>query len=229
MKKYFVSSNAHNLIDSYRDLVTQTNTKSCTYDNSSNPGVPHVKGTYYCTYSAMSAKGYNVGTAGYISFSSWYWHTHTEPKTTMAFHTAWFSSELKQAAVLCPDCYQKPLVNPFPATTDIDNHVFEVILVPVSVYRRRKMTTVSFLHAEDATNPFATVQIKAINVAKIHDVSVEAAGGYMDLHVTISYNNVHSSVGLMCDVLLKSGKSVKCYIFNNYDGSQTMVWKQKYP
>jgi hypothetical protein len=45
-QSYFVSSNAHSLVDAYRDLVTQTNTKSCTYDNSGNPAsLPQVKGS----------------------------------------------------------------------------------------------------------------------------------------------------------------------------------------
>jgi hypothetical protein len=227
-QSYFVSSNAHSLIDAYRDLVTQTNTKSCTYDNSGNPASqPQVKGSYYCTFNAMPAKGYSSGTAGFVSFSASYWYTHTDPKQTTAFHTAWVSSHIQEIAILCPDCYQKPLVNPFPTSVNMDNHVFEAILVPVKAYQQGRMNASVFAHAEDATNPFAAVQIKASNIAKIYEVSFEGAGGYMSLNVATPYNDVHSSVGLVCDVLLKNGKVVKCYVFNNYDGAGTMIWKIK--
>jgi hypothetical protein len=226
-QSYFVSSNAHSLIDSYRDLVTQTNIQSCTYDNSSNPAsLPQVKGSYYCTFNAMSAKGYSSGTAGFISFSAWYWYTHTDLKSTIAFHTAWFSSHAPEIAVLCPDCYQKPLVNPFPTTVNMDNHVFQAIFVPVNAYHQRRMNAFLFSDAGDSVTPFAGVQIKASDIAKIYDLSMEGAGGYMSLNLPTQYNNVNSSVGLVCEVLLKNGKVVKCYLFNNYDGG-TMIWKVK--
>jgi hypothetical protein len=175
----------------------------------------------------MSAKGYNAGAAGFVSFSAWYWYAHTESKYTIAFHSAWFSSEIQENAVICKDCWHQPLVNPFPATVNMDNHVFEAILVPVKAYQQGRMNASVFSHAEDATNPFAAIQIKASDVAKIYDVSIEGAGGYMNLNLPTQYNEVHSSVGLICDVLLKNGKTMKCYVFNNYDASGTMIWKGK--
>jgi hypothetical protein len=227
-QSYFISSNAHSLVDAYRDLVTQTNTKSCTYDNSGNPAsLPQVKGSYYCTFNAMSAKGYSAGTAGFVSFSATYWYTHTEPKYTIPFHTMWFSSHAPEIASICSDCYQNPLVNPYPASVNMDNHSFEAIFVPVQAYHQRRMNAFSFAHAEDAVNPFAAIQIKASDIAKIYDLSMEGAGGYMNLNIPTQYNNVNSSVGLVSEVLLKNGKMVKCYLFNNYDGAGTMIWKVK--
>jgi hypothetical protein len=175
----------------------------------------------------MPAKGYGAGTAGFVSFSAWYWYMHPDIKSTIAFHTAWFSSEIQENAVLCKDCWHQPLVNPFPATANMDNHVFEAIFVPVSAYQQRKMNVFSFAHAEDAVNPFAAVQIKASDIAKIYDVFMEGTGGYMSLKLPTQYNDAHSSVGLVSEVLLKNGKTVKCYLFNNYDGAGTMIWKVK--
>lgn len=220
---YFVSSNTHSLIDSYRDLLTQTNVKSCTYDNTST-GTSGVKGSYYCDYSAMSAKGYNSGVAGFVSFSSWYWYVHTDPKNTIPFHTAWFSSQTQANAVLCPDCWPKPIVNPFPATANMDNHVFEVVLVPVAAYQQKNLRATKFSHGGDATDPFVGIEIKATDVKKIYEITVEGYGGYMSKNVSAAYNNLYSSVGIICEVLLKNGTVLKCYVFNNYDGG-TMVWK----
>jgi hypothetical protein len=227
LTNYYVSSNAHSLIDSYRDLVTQTNTKECPYDNTGNPAAnPKVKGNRYTVFSAMSAKGYSAGTVGYISFSSWYWFEHTEPKSTIPFHTAWFSDSIQANAVLCKSSWPIPIVNPFPSTVNIDNHVFEVILVPVKAYQSANLTTTVFSHAEDTANPFAAVQIKAADIKTINDVYIEEEAGYMSKKITAKYTDVNSSVGLICDVVMKNGQSLSCYIFNNYDGG-TMRWKNK--
>jgi hypothetical protein len=223
----FVSSNTYSLIDSYRDLLSQTNIKSCTYDNTGNPASnPKVKGSYYCTYNAMPAKGYNKGTAGFVSYASWYWYDHTDPKTSIPFHTAWFSSDIQANAVLCTDCWPKPIVNPFDAETNMDNHVFQVVLVPVAAYQAKKMKATLFSQAEDATNPFASIQVKASDIKQINEVYAEKPYDYMSKFNLASFQNPYSSVGIICDVLMKNGNVVKCYVFNNYDGG-TMMWKRK--
>jgi hypothetical protein len=228
LSNYFVSSNAHSLMDSYRDLITQTNTKECPYDNTGNPAAnPKVKGNRYTSFSAMTAKGYNAGTTGYISFSSWYWFEHTEPKSTIPFHTAWFSDSIQANAVLCKSSWPIPIVNPFPSTANIDNHVFEVILVPIAVYQSANLTASLFSHAEDIANPFAAVQIKAADIKVINDVYIEADGEYMSKKIASKYSDVNSSVGIICDVIMKNGQALSCYVFNNYDGSGTMHWKNK--
>jgi hypothetical protein len=227
-QSYFVSSNANSLIDAYRDLVTQTNTKSCTYDNSGNPASqPQVKGSYYCTFNAMPAKGYSVGAPGFVSFSATYWYTHTDPKSTIPFHTMWFPAHAQEIASIGPEGYQNPLVNPYPSSVNMSNQSFEAILVPVNAYHQRNLRAFIFQHAEDTANPFAAVQIKAADIAKIHEVSMEGAGGYMSVNLPTQYNDVRSSVGLICEVVLKNGRTMKCYIFNNYDGAGTMIWKAK--
>jgi hypothetical protein len=225
---YFVSSNAHSLLDTYRDLVTQTNTQDCIYDNTGNPDAnPPVKGNRHCTFSAMSAKGYNVGAPGFVSFASWYWFEHTNPITSNSFHSAWFSDTIEANAVLCRNTWPQPIVNPFKADVAIDNHVFEVILVPVSTYQSGYATTSLFVSGEDPANPFTSMLVKAADIQAINDVYLEAPTGYMNAYLSDKYNSSYSSVGIICEVVLKTGEKKACYIFNNYDDSGTLQWKNQ--
>ena len=74
-------------------------------------------------------------------------------------------------------------------------------------------------------NPFLPYAIKASDVKKINDVWVECDGEYMSTNLSTAYKNVKSSVGIVCEVVLKNGSIVNCYVFNNEDNHR-IVWKE---
>ena len=229
----FVSANAHCLIDPYRDLINKKNIGECPYDD----GI--VKVSRQCVWSAMPAKGYNIGAVGYVTFVSLHHSSYqnlADPlnpvnrKHTLPFHTAWIADTIDDIRAVfangCTDCLAKPFVFPFPK--EAQNHVFEVLLVPVSIYQRRRCTTTTF-----SDNPtfapsgiLSDLAISPNDIQEIGDVCLEASGGYMNRNIVDSYNRESSSVGIICYVLLKNGRSVPCYVFNNYDEG-ALVWKIK--
>jgi hypothetical protein len=73
----FVSGNAHDLVDSYRDLVNEKNIKNCDYDNTGGLDTVKVKGNRQMVSAAMSAKVFMNGAAGYTSFLSYKWNTYS--------------------------------------------------------------------------------------------------------------------------------------------------------
>jgi hypothetical protein len=60
---FLVSSNAHDLVDSYRDVVNEKNIKNCDYDNTGGLDTVIVKGNRQMVTAAMSAKGFMAGAA----------------------------------------------------------------------------------------------------------------------------------------------------------------------
>ena len=232
---YFVSANAHALIDTYRDLVSKTNTDTCdiVYDNRPQNPTPSAVayGNYTCTYSAMPVKGYysGAGTAGYVSFSSVYWHWHNQPNVTIPFRTVWFSDDADVRNALCQECIPIPIVNPI----KIHDHSFQAVLVPITAYQSSGLTVGNFINQidNDPSNPFIPIAIKATDINKINDVSIECDGGYMSKLLPTQYNNIRSSVGVVCEVVLKNGNVINCYVFNNEDGHNGLigriVWKEK--
>lgn len=222
IQPYFVSSNAHSLMDTYRDLVSQTYTKSCNYDNRGNPGrIADTFGLYYCTFSAMPAKGYHTGIGGYATFQSWFYYTHNFPINTKAFRTAFNWGDRK---IICPECRPTPIVNPFPDNRETNS--YEVLLVPVASYQRSGSTPSTFigLTENNPTDPLVSMAINASDVKKINDIFIEDNGGFMSGHLLTQYKNLSSSVGVVCEVVLKDGTNVNCYVFNNHDSGR-IVWK----
>ena len=228
---YFVSQNAHSLVDSYRDLVKFVNSDStCTYNDGKT--IVHRR----CTYSAMPTKGYlsNLKGKGYISFSSFYVTSdNTVPNETIPFNSLWISDSLKAYIVSvwanCVACYPKPIVYPIPTIINgigTQNGVFEVILVPVSTYQAGMRKDYLFSNAANATNPMLSIVIKAADIKAINELYMEKEGGYMSKNLPLRYNDINSSVGIVCNILLNNGNRVECYIFNNYDGG-TLLWKEQ--
>jgi hypothetical protein len=240
VQNYFVSSNAHSLIDTYRDLVTQTNTDNCPYDN--RPNNPHpdsiAYGDRYCTFSAMPSKGYRSGTRadekGYVSFTSLYWYKHgNSVKTentihTIPFHTLWvdkFDLATNRVFPLCPKCYPNPVVLP----DNLAVHYYQVYFVPVDSYKSSGLSQSTANIADDAitsTDPLVNIAIRANDIKKINDVFIENEGEYMSTLLPTEYKNTSSSIGVVCEVIRKDGTKVNCYIFNNIDKG-FLRWKEK--
>jgi hypothetical protein len=231
---YFVSPNAHSLFDSYRDLVAKNNVNKFPYDS-----LPRLKGNRNYVASAMTAKGYNVQNplrSGYLTFMSFNWSEYKflqEPnrsnkEATAFFTTHWLSEATAKGGFPgCNECLPKPIV--FFQTPNEENHLFKTVLVPVSKYQSSGVLDTKPEDTGDGyiKGLFLDLAISTNDIKAINDIYIEGGGEYMSKKLTTNYNDTHSSVGLICEVLLKSGMSEKCYVFNNCDGSGTLIWKVK--
>ncbi len=216
----FLSSNAHALIDSYRDLVEQKGTTSCTYD-------PTIR--YYCVSAAMSAKGYNLGCYDYgcsrqvygaVSFVSSYFYDHYDAPSRACFRTIWAEKGI-YPALMCPDAIPAVVLYPYDHNVT-QNHSFQAIMVPVAAYQAFsdpiKRLTIGY-------TALTSLAVKPEDIKAINDVYLECPTGYIKRTETQNYADVHSSKGIICDILLKNGQNISCYIINNYDGAGTLIWK----
>jgi hypothetical protein len=235
---FFVSLNAHSLIDSYRDLVKPINTNDCDYDNSTNSEVLKVKGNRRYVASAMTAKGYAGGSAGYVTFISYHWVEYSflnEPNKsiiglTTPFRTAWLMPDDSISfGIRCVACLPKPVVFPYSKSPNVTNASFMTLLIPVSKYQASGLliSNTSNDSTGAAIDPLLSLAINSTEIKGINDVYMEEESGYMNSKLTAKYADEYSSIGVICDVVLKSGVTEKCYIFNNYDGAGTLVWKVK--
>ena len=229
----FVSSNAHDLIDSYRDLVNEKNIKNCDYDNTGGLDTIKVKGNRQMVTAAMSAKGFMRGTVGYTSFLSYRWNTYSytnqpskDVKSVVApFYSIWFGKEdsTRVLGLRCDSCKPNPM-----AYAAAGMHVFSCILVPVEKYKTAGIieTIATTDGTLQLTGPFLPLAINCNDIKAIQDVYIEDEAGYMNQKHADKYNNINSSIGLVCDVVLKNGEQMACYIFNNVDGNY-LFWKNK--
>jgi hypothetical protein len=230
---FFVSSNAHDLVDSYRDLVNEKNIKNCDYDNTGGLDTVIVKGNRQMITAAMSAKGFMGGAAGYTSFLSYKWNTYSyasQPSkdvkpVTAPFYSIWFGKEdsIRVLGLRCDSCKPNPMAN-----APSGMHVFSCILVPIEKYKTAGISET--IPTNDTslrlTGPFLPLAINCNDIKAIQDLYVEDEAGYMNQKHADKYSNINSSIGLVCDVVLKTGEQTPCYIFNNVDGNY-LVWKNK--
>ena len=149
--------------------------------------------------------------------------TYTKPvneKDLRQFRSSWTNNydniwnQYKQ-------CYPNPLHFPFPADSCGLN--MNVIFVPVDLAASEVM---NLLKAEKVAllTPKA---LKANEIQAIEDIGIESPSGLINRRIPTAYNNIHSSVGLVCHVLLKTGIRKKCYILNDFDAPTYLVWKVK--
>jgi hypothetical protein len=230
---FFASSNAHDLIDSYRDLLNEKNIKNCDYDNAGGLDTEKVKGNRQMVTAAMSAKGFMRGAAGYTSFLSYRWNTYSytnQPSkdvkwVTAAFYSIWFGKEdsTRVLGLRCDSCKPNPMAY---AASGVNT--FSCILVPVEKYKTAGITetTTTTDSSLRLTGPFLPLAINCNDIKAIQDVYMEGEAGYMNQKHAEKYSNINSSIGLVCDVVLKNGEQIACYIFNNVDGNY-LAWKNK--
>jgi hypothetical protein len=231
---YFVSPNAHSLFDSYRDLIVNNNVNKFPFDS-----LPRLKGNRNYVASAMTAKGYNEQKPlrpGYLTFMSFNWSEYeflqesnrSNKEATAFFTTHWLSEATAKVEFAgCKECLPKPIV--FFQNPNEENHTFKTVLVPVSKYRSSGILNAK---PEDKgggyiKGPLLDLAISTNDIKAINDIYIEGDGEYMSKKLTTNYNDTHSSVGLICEVLLKSMKPEKCYVFNTQEGTAVLTWKVK--
>ena len=200
---YNMHPSAMSLMQSYQDLAKNYGVSNC--------NVGGAVGQTYNVSSAMSAAGYNVGMAGFVTFGSFYYEDSTN------FRTIWGgdAGNFKYYGA----CYPNPIVFPFKGIAQ--NHVYEARLIPVADYQAATGT-------KDYNGLTSIGRIKTKDITAIENIRMEAITGYIHSTEPSLYDNVLSSKGFICDVSLK-GKAGKttCYIINNYDASATLIWKVK--
>jgi hypothetical protein len=231
----FVSSNAYDLIDSYRDLINKNYIKNCDYEVTIGTDTDKVKGNREMVTAAMSAKGFLNGAAGYTSFLSYRWNTYSYTSlptkdvkwVTAPFYSIWFGKEdsTRVLGIRCDSCKPNPIVYPYNAS---GVHTFLCVFVPVETYKTSGLaeTTPTSDNSLRLTGAFLPLALNCNDITAINEVYMEDEGGYMNQQHADKYSNVNSSIGLVCDVVLKSGEKKTCYIFNNVDGGK-LLWKNK--
>jgi hypothetical protein len=231
---YFASANVEIMIDTHRDLVTQTNTVTCPYDNRATETDPDsfAYGDRHCTFSAMPNKGCIRGGTrpdeqGYVTFSTHYWYKHNVAVQTKPFHVQWMSeSDLLPLFGTCVRCKPNPVVLP----AVLRDNSFQVFFVPVDAYKASGLTQSMIPalsgYARTTTDPLLQLALSGADIQRINEVSVECDGGHMSKILPAAYNNVKSSVGVLCEVVLTNGLKMDCYVFNNED-THNLIWKEK--
>ena len=215
----FISANAHSLIDSYRDVVNKKGTITCRYDSATH---------YDCVTAAMPSKGYHSGifaadtskkVYGFVNFTSMAFTKNPVAAEKIPFHSMWAMRSTATVAgydaIVCPEAFPPFIVFPFAETSQ--NHVFEAIFVTLTAYQTARKT--EFLELKK-------IAISSSDIKAINDAFLECPNEFMSRKETVSYNNVFSSKGIICQITLKSGRSVLAYLINNYDGG-TVLWKEK--
>jgi hypothetical protein len=118
-------------------------------------------------------------------------------------------------------CVPNPIIFPHPDITE--NHVFAAKLIKQTDYK-------AFSGSKKDWNTMASVPaIPVSDIQQITGVYLEERGGHISTTEAADYNNPLSSKGIVVNVKLKTGKSVPCYVINNYDGAGTVYWKESNP
>jgi hypothetical protein len=217
----FISAQAHVLIDSYRDLIDQNGTTNCVYTS----GIQ-----YRCVTSGMPAYGYNLGyyhdsdgqkVYGTVTFVSSYFFDHYDAPSRAYFRTMWADKSIYPALV-CPEAIPEVVQYPF-AYNNTQNHTFQAIMVPVSSYQSFPDPNKRLALGYPALTALA---IKPEEIKAINDIYLECPSGYIRRTESQNYADVQSSKGIVCELLLKNGQTVQCYVINNYDGGGTLLWKK---
>lgn len=224
---YFVSANAHSLIDSYRNVVSETNTNLCPYPGDS------IIANRRSNYSAMPLNGYKASKKeGYISFLSYNFfeykfvfdRTKSIKPAIASFRTIWMSEADKTRFPICENCYPKPIVLP----EELIDHVFQAVLVPVNTYKLSGILDTDYIGDSPNGNSILDLAINSTEIRAINDIFIEETGGFSNINFPVKYSSEYSSVGVICEVILKNNEKLNCYIFNNEDlVSDRFRWKVK--
>jgi hypothetical protein len=228
---FFVSANAHALIDSYRDLIAIKNTGDLPYAKD------NITGNRRCVAGSMPGKGYGGAVSGYVTFTSYYWFEYSFGANPLnlnnnivntSFHTHWYSPE-RVAALFGSDkgneiYIPKPIV-----LNGTQTQNYSVLLVPIKAYQNSGLKDASIQMGIDKDyidSPLVNIAINTTEVKAINDVYLEGQNGYMSKNLSTNYNNLYSSIGLIVEVQLKNGDTKKCYVFNNYEVADSrFAWK----
>lgn len=224
---YFVSANAHSLIDSYRNLVSERNINLCPYPGDS------VIANRKSNYSAMPLYGYKGSkNEGYISFLSYNFFeykfvfdaTKSIKPAIASFRTIWMSEADKPRLPICENCFPRPIVLP----DSLKDHVFQAVFVPVNTYQLSGVLATDYIGDSPIGNSILDLAINSTDIRTINDVYIEKTGGFSSIKFPIKYASEFSSVGLICEIILKNNEKLNCYIFNNEDlVSDRFRWKVK--
>jgi len=187
-----------NLLESYRRLSARKGLTSC---------FPKV----YSITGYMQAGCYTYQKdSGHVTFASFF----DETAGGALFRTTWDS--LPIGYDYYGACYPKVIVWDIPRNGSTINHVFEAYLVNVSDYQKSLTRTYDYMKR---------YAIRSDKIAQIISWGFESNTGWIANKENANYNNLYSSKGLTVTVKLKTGKSVTCYLLNNYDGVGTLTWK----
>jgi hypothetical protein len=237
VRNLYVSANTHALMDTYRDLVVQTGTKTANYTNLRQD----TTGDYYCTHSAMPAKGFNEGqygngntrkVFGVVTFVSYYWYQHN----TLPHELTWFYTILAprhgpgyagfgDVSMIAPICAPDKIIYPY--DTFNTARVIKVMFVPVATYQASPERGKPLAGNQILYKLYSAMALKPGDIKAINDVYLEEEGSYMHKNEPESYNSLQSSKGIVCEVVLKNGKTELCYVLNDYDAPGTLYWKSK--
>ncbi|HRH59699.1 MAG TPA: hypothetical protein PL045_03970 [Chitinophagaceae bacterium] len=196
--KYKPTACAENLMESYRRLAARSGLKSCF------PGIYSVTGY-------MQAGCYSFQKdSGHVTFGSYL----VETSGGSTFHTTWDSARLGYDYYGV--CYPSVIVWDVPRDYTTLNHVYEAYLINTADYQPALVKTFDALKSK---------AIKSDQITQLISWSYETSTGWTATKESANYNNLYSSKGLTVTVKLKSGKTITCYLLNNYDGAGTIVWK----
>jgi hypothetical protein len=231
---YFVSANAYSLLDSYRDLISKTNTGDLDYAKD------NVSGTRRLVAASMPGKGFGGAVKGYVTFTSYYWTNYSfganplnldSKIVTTAFHTQWYMENQVPTLFGAASSNEIFIPQPIVLNTNGGTQLYCALLVPVKTYQSSglKDSVIQFKDDADYMNsPLVNIAINTADIKSINEVSMEGTNGFMSRNLPLRYNNVYSSIGVIVEVQLKNGETKKCYIFNNHEiADSRLVWKNK--
>jgi hypothetical protein len=189
----------------------------------------------YCRNDTMPASCYNKGNSTYKGDSSHVTFLATQypyrSGNKYCFNIGWTKD---WGSGTCQGCIPKKVYFPFNPET-ASNQVYELIFVPVSKYKGLRNNDHS-LQGDNYHKQVKLLAIQPIDMAKIDTLSLflESTDGYMNKQPKEKehYHEIYSSKGVVCEVTLKTGEKIQCYVLNDYDGgsiegSGTVRWKEK--
>jgi mannan endo-1,4-beta-mannosidase len=203
-----LTSCANSFLKSLTNLVANVGTQTCGVGNNVNTDV----------FGEMTdgCFAYGEPKTARVSYTMLKFTQLALPIQTRGIWVIW--SGKKSAYDYYGACTPSPLVYQLPETTE--NHVFEAILVPVEAYKSS---------ASPATRSFndwkMSFAVPINTISKVQSVSIEPSTGYIATNDKAKYDNTHSSKGIVVRVLSR-GRTIDCYLLNNYDTAGTLAWKQ---
>ena len=195
-----ISISSYNLIDTYKDLINNTNVHITANSNKITFNV----------WSSMPAKGYNSsGKHGILSFDTFYQNDST------FFHTILdsFASAYRYYGAYIPDNIVFPFTGP-----NVANDIFQARFISIVDYKNAP-------GIKDYSSLNGKYEIKVQDIYDIVQIYLETTKGYINKTEPANYKNQNSSKGIVCVLHMKNETYVPCYLINNYDGAGTFIWK----
>jgi hypothetical protein len=219
-----ITEGGKRLIQACQKLLARTDS-TCFYGDGVN--------IVYCRNDTMPASCYNKGNSTYKGDSAHVTFLTTQYPYRLGnkycFNIGWTKD---WGSGTCQGCIPKKVYFPFNPET-ASNQVYELIFVPVSKYKGLRNNDHS-LQGDNYHKQVKLLAIQPIDMAKIDTLFLESTDGYMNKHPKEKehYDEIYSSKGVVCEVTLKTGEKIQCYVLNDYDGgsiegSGTVRWKEK--